>query len=298
MLVSLPDVELAEAVGPVAGVEFVVGDVPDDRAGDVEVLVAPYLTNTSAVADLHRFPRLRLVQLQSAGFDGVPELVPPGVALANAAGVHDDATAELALGLVIAALRGIDEAVRSHGTWHRMPGRRSLADSRVLVHGYGSIGRALAERLLACKAHVTGVASRRRTDDLIGEVHGPEELPGLLPQQHVVVVVLPHTPATDKVVDADYLARLADDTLVVNVGRGALLDTGAVLAEAGRLRFALDVTDPEPLPDGHPLWSAPRTLVTPHVAGGTTAMLPRMAALVRRQLEALVAGGEPAHLVN
>jgi len=102
-----------------------------------------------------------------------------------------------------------------------------------------------------------------------------------------VVVVLPLSDDTRHLVDAAFLARLSDDTLVVNVGRGPLLDTDAVLAEAGRLRFALDVTDPEPLPEGHPLWTAPGVLVTPHIAGGTTAMLPRIAALVRDQLERL-----------
>jgi phosphoglycerate dehydrogenase-like enzyme len=105
-----------------------------------------------------------------------------------------------------------------------------------------------------------------------------------------VIVVLPLTPSTRHVVDAAFLAGLSDGCLVVNVGRGPLLDTDAVIAEAGRLRFALDVTDPEPLPDGHPLWSAPSVLVTPHVAGGTTAMLPRMASLLRSQLTAYVSG--------
>ena len=116
--------------------------------------------------------------------------------------------------------------------------------------------------------------------------------------QHVVVVVLPLTDATRHVVDAAFLARLSDGALVVNVGRGPLLDTAAVIAEAGRLRFALDVTDPEPLPDGHPLWSAPGVLITPHVAGGTTAMLPRMAALLRDQLTRYVAGEPLRNLVE
>ena len=102
-----------------------------------------------------------------------------------------------------------------------------------------------------------------------------------------MVVVLPLSDATRHVVDAGFLARLHDGALVVNVGRGPLLDTDAVLVEAGRLRFALDVTEPEPLPDDHPLWTAPGVLVTPHIAGGTTAMLPRMAGLVRDQLERL-----------
>ena len=132
---------------------------------------------------------------------------------------------------------------------------RSLADSHVTVLGYGSIGRALASRLLACGAVVTAVASAPRDDDLVGRVVTAADVDWAA--QHVVVVVLPLTDATRHVVDAAFLARLSDDALVVNVGRGPLLDTAAVIAEAGRLRFALDVTDPEPLPDGHPLWSAP-----------------------------------------
>ena len=175
--------------------------------------------------------------------------------------MHDDATAELALGLTIASLRGIDVAVRETGTWRQDTRRRSLADSRVAILGYGSIGRAVAERMVACGAVVTGVASSPREDDLVGRVVTADEVDWAA--QHVVVVVLPLSEATRHVVDAAFLARLSDDALVVNVGRGPLLDTDAVLAEAGRLRFALDVTDPEPLPDGHPLWTAPGVLVTP-----------------------------------
>lgn len=298
ILVRLPDAELASAVGPLPGVEFVIGAAALTRADDVEVYVADYATGVEAIAEVGRFPKLRLVQLQSAGYDGFLERLPDGVALANATGVHDDATAEHALGLTLAALRGIGESVRQHGVWNRMPGRRSLADSRVLIYGYGSIGRAVADRFAACKAQLTAIASRPRPDDLLGQVHGPDRLASLLPEQHVVVVVLPLTEATHHAVDADFLARLSDDTLVVNVGRGPLLDTDAVLAEAGRLRFALDVTDPEPLPEGHPLWAAPGVLITPHVAGGTTAMLPRVASLVRAQLQAVVAGERPGNLVG
>lgn len=223
LLVRLPDAELAHAIGPVPGTEYVIGAAARQRADEVAVYVADYATGVEALAEIGAFGQLKLVQLQSAGYDGFLERLPDGVALANATGVHDDATAEHALGLTLAALRGIGESVRQHGTWRRMPGRRSLAD---------------------------------------------------------------------------FLARLSDGALVVNVGRGPLLDTDAVLAEAGRLRFALDVTDPEPLPDGHPLWSAPEVLITPHVAGGTTAMLPRVAALVRGQLEAVVAGEQPRNLVS
>lgn len=283
--------ELAEAVGPVDGVEVIVwsgdGPAPD---GVVEFWV-PHYAPRADVIDLGRqLAGLEVVQLQTAGYDGVAERLPAGVTLCNATGVHDDATAEHAVGLVLASLRGIPESVRQHGHWRSLHGRRSLADSRVLVLGYGSIGRALAERLLPMKAVVTAVASRERDDDLVGRVHGIADLPALLPAQDVVVALVPLSDATRGLLGDGAFSLLSDGALVVNVARGPVVDTDAVLKHAGRLRFALDVTDPEPLPDGHPLWDAPDVLITPHIAGGTTAMLPRIAALVRDQLRRMVAG--------
>ena len=295
LLACLPTRALADAVGELDGVELVVwagADAPP-RPDEIALLVPDYGAAPAVLGQLGAMPRLRVVQLQTAGYDGLVELVPRGVHLASGRGVHDDATAELALGLTIASLRGIDLAARERGAWRRDTGRRSLADSNVTVLGYGSIGRAIASRLLACEARVTAVASAPRPDDLVGSVVTAVDIDWAA--QHVVVVVLPLSDETRHVVDAEFLAGLSDGALVVNVGRGPLLDTSAVLAEAGRLRFALDVTDPEPLPAEHPLWTAPGVLITPHIAGGTTAMLPRIAALVRDQLVRL-RDGQP--LVN
>ena len=296
MRAALATTELAEAVGPVEGVEVTVWD-GEGRApeGDIDLWVPHYATSAEVIDRGHELGGLRWVQLQTAGYEGVAERLPDGVTLCNAAGVHDDATAEHAVGLIIASLRGIPEAVRAHGHWGRLPGRRSLADSQVLVVGYGSIGRALAERLLPMKAVVTAIASSARDDDLVGRVRATADLTELLPEQDVVVVLVPLTDATSGLVDDAFLGHLPDGALVVNIARGPVVDTDAVLRHAGRLRFALDVTDPEPLPDGHPLWEATDVLITPHIAGGTTAMLPRMSSLVRAQLERLNAG-EP--LVN
>lgn len=296
MIAAVPTEELASAVGKVDGVELKVwadGPPPDG----LEFWVPSYGAVGPQVDRAKEVPDLAVVQLQLAGYDGVSDLVGDGVTLCNARGVHDDATAEHAVGLVLSTLRGIPEAVydQQREDWQRDTSRQSLADSRVLILGHGSIGRAVAERMLAMKAVVTGVASRERDDDLLGRVRSLADLPELLPEQQVVIVLLPLVEQTRGLVGAKLLARLPDAALVVNVARGPVVDTSAVLAEAGRLRFALDVTDPEPLPRGHPLWSAPDVLITPHIAGGTTAMLPRIGRLVRDQLRRYVAG-EP--LVN
>ena len=302
LVASFPDEQWLDAVGPVDGVTSVVwapeGPVPEE---DVDVYVAPYMGGPDQVAVVAEKPSVRLVQLLSAGYDNVVPVLPEGVALANAAGVHDDSTAELAVGLALASLRGIDDAARdmTKGEWPGRRVRRSLADSRVLVVGYGSIGRAIARRLGSFEVSLTAVASRARGgDDLVERVHGIDELPGLLPDHDVVVLVVPLTDDTRHLVDDDFLSALADGSLVVNVARGPVVDTDAMLRHAGRLSFALDVTDPEPLPADHPLWSAPGVLVTPHVGGVTTAFRPRAVRLLRRQLENLVAGGEPVNVVH
>jgi phosphoglycerate dehydrogenase-like enzyme len=181
-------------------------------------------------------------------------------------------------------------AAQSRGEWKPLVLRRSLADKRVLVLGYGNIGRAVVRRLLPFEVSVTAVASRARDgDDLVDAVHGIDELPDLLPHHDVVVVIVPLTDATRGLVDAEALALLPDGAVVVNVARGPVVDTDALVAEcaSGRLRAGLDVTDPEPLPADHPLWTTPGVLITPHVGGATDAMRPRAVALVRRQVEAL-----------
>jgi phosphoglycerate dehydrogenase-like enzyme len=186
--------ELAEEVGSIDGVELLVWPQDEElpaRAEEVELVVPDYLRARRTARVLGRLPRLRAVQLQTAGYDAVLDLVPPGLDLLNARGVHDDATAELALGLTLASLRGLDVAVRETGHWRQDTTRRSLAESEVAILGYGSIGRAIAERMLACRARVTGVATSPRPDDLLGRVVTADEVDWAA--QHVVVVVLPLT---------------------------------------------------------------------------------------------------------
>ena len=297
VVVSVPDPEFAEALADLDGVDTVVWDMegPHPRGPEIRYAVMPYMTSLD-LADVTRgLDALEVVQLQSAGYEQFVARLPEGVTLCNAAGVHDASTAELALTLTLASIRDIPEFVGSQlqGRWEPLRLRASLADRRVLVVGYGRIGRAIARRFAPFEVTLTAVASRAREgDELVPRVHGIDELPDLLPDHDVVVVIVPLTAATRRLFDEALLSRMPDGALLVNVARGPVVDTDAVVAEcaSGRLRAALDVTDPEPLPQDHPLWTTRGVLVTPHVGGATDAMRPRAVALVRRQVEALLAG--------
>lgn len=300
-MISVPP-EISDLVGEVPGADIVTWDMqaPAPR-GDIEVIVVPPW-NSPRIRELADHPKLRGVVLSSAGYDHAVKFLPPGVTLSNAVGVHDTATAELALTLALAAQRDLPAFVRAQAdqTWLPQTVNRSLADARVLVVGYGGIGRAVTRRMLACEAPVTVVASRARDgDDLVDVVHGIEELDALLPWADVVVLAVPLSDQTRRLLDERRLALLPDDALVVNVGRGPLVDTDALVTEcsSGRLRAALDVTDPEPLPDGHPLWTLPTVLLSPHRGGATTAFPRRHAAYVRDQIETFVATGQLDHVV-
>ncbi|MFC4244133.1 2-hydroxyacid dehydrogenase [Gryllotalpicola reticulitermitis] len=303
IIVSLPDdrltAALAEHLPPLGDdrVTFVTWGVDGPPpVPHIDILVPPY----QGRAQWSRLDgvSIGLVQSQSIGYDGVRDALPAGLVYANASSVHETATAELALALLLASQRGIDDFVRQaeHGEWRG--GRRpALADRTVLILGYGGVGKAVEQRLAGFEvARVIRVASRARTD-ASGEVHGIDELSELLPRAEVVVIGTPLTDATRGLIGAAELALLPDDAVVVNVARGPVLDTSAVLAEAGRLRFGLDVTDPEPLPADHPLWTAPGVIISPHVGGAASAMEPRMARLLRRQIDHLLAGEPPENVV-
>lgn len=243
-----------------------------------------------------RMTRLEVIQTQTAGVEHVRPSVPEGVTLCNGRGIHDTSTAELALTLTLASLRGIPDYVRAQerAEW-AFDHRASLADKRVLIVGYGQIGEAIERRVLPFEATVTRVARSARDG-----VHAIDELPGLLPDADVVVLIVPGTQQTTGLFDAEMLARMKDGALLVNVSRGPVVDTDALLAElrSGRLLAALDVVDPEPLPADHPLWEAPGLLVSPHVGGASDAMRPRAMRLVREQLERYAAGEQLANVMT
>ncbi|MEP6649397.1 MAG: 2-hydroxyacid dehydrogenase, partial [Lapillicoccus sp.] len=270
---------------------------------EIALVVPPYIDGRMRLDLLRAMPALEVVQLLTAGYDNVSPHVPDGVTLCSGGGIHDASTAELALALILASLRGIPDFVRAQDRHEWIPTRiwPALADRRVLVVGYGKVGRAITARLLPFETTVTAVASRPRAGDgLVGAVHGIDELPALLPEHDVVVVSTPLTDATEGLVDRGFLAAMKDGALLVNMSRGKVADTDALVAEAarGRLRVALDVTDPEPVPPDHPLWTTPNILVSPHVGGASTAFRPRALALVSRQLAAYAEARPLAYVVS
>ncbi len=305
--VWLPFADLAAA-------EAVLGPLPEGLVADffladgswpasiaeVEFLVAPYIRPAEVVmARVAEMRSLRVIQLLSAGYDNFLPYLPPDVRLCNASGVHDASTAELAVALALASNRRLDHHARNMttGTWDN-DFATSLADRHVLIVGYGRIGEAIERRLAGFEVgSVARVARRARTGEV--PVHPITELLTLLPAAEVVFVVTPLTPDTEHLIGAAELAALPDGALVVNVSRGRVVDTDALVAAtaSGRIRAALDVTDPEPLPSDHPLWHTPGVLISPHVGGQSSAFYPRMHRLVHDQLVRFAAGEPLSNVV-
>lgn len=266
-----------------------------DRLGDVAFYVPRYMGPVDDLVLMADMPQLRVVQLLTAGFDAALPHLPPGVMLCNAGGVHDASTAELGVALILASLRGLDDFSRAmpEGGWLHSR-RESLADKRVLILGAGGVGTALRDRLVPFEADITMVGRSARPG-----VHSAVDLAGLLPSADIVVLALPLDDRTVHLVDAAFLSRLAEGALLVNVARGPVVDTDALVeaVAAGRVRAALDVTDPEPLPPGHPLWTLPGVVISPHVGGNTSAFLPRARRLVADQLDRFATGQPLASVI-
>ena len=276
------------------------GDALPGTVGEVAFYVLPYMKGPAVLEQAAEMTKLQVVQTLTAGYEEFLPLLPPTVTLCNAAGVHDTSTAELALALTLASGRHLDSFARNQeaGSWHPIAGR-ALADQRVLIIGYGRIGEAIERRLHGFEvASITRVARRRRPGP--PEVHSIDDLHRLLPQADVAILIAPHTAETDRMIGARELALLPDGALLVNVARGKLVDTDALVAElsTGRIRAALDVTDPEPLPADHPLWRQPGVLISPHVGGASSAFAPRADRLIAAQLSRFAAGQPLANVVR
>ena len=299
IVVLVPDSDGVEALRHVAGVSTVryrVEEPLPDAAGDAEVMVVLYGKVDRVTGIIRSLPRLRLVQTLNAGYEQWKGRIPEGVLLSNARGAHGGSSAEWAVAALLSVYRELQgfAAAQSGGRW-----RHHITDlllgKRVLVLGAGDLAVNLRRRLEPFEVDTTLVGRRARAG-----VESIDDLPRLLGDHDAVVVMLPDNEATHHIVDADFLARMRDGAVLVNVARGGLVDTEALIVELqrGRLRAALDVTDPEPLPGDHPLWRAPGVLITPHVAGATIGSDDRAWAVAAKQIALFAQGRTPENVVT
>lgn len=269
---------------------------PPAGVANVEFYVPSFFPTPASIDVMRHMKRLRVVQALTAGVDRLRPHVPAGAVLCNARGAHDASTAEWVVAAMLGAIRqfplfAVEQAA---GRWAYQP-TDQLAEKTVLIVGYGSIGAAVERRLAGFEVTVLRVARSPRPG-----VSGLSELPALLPSADVVVLLVPFTPETRGMADRAFLARMKDGALLVNAARGAVVETAALQEElaSGRLRAALDVTDPEPLPPGHPLWTLPGVFITPHVGASTPVSQRRAVRLAREQAEAYLRGDSLRNVIS
>ena len=261
----------------------------------IEFFVPKYMGGPAAISMISQMKSLKVIQSPNAGVDDLLAVLPKGVTLCNAAGVHDASTAELAVALSIASRRGFADFARNQvaGTWvhERKP---SLTDSHIAVVGFGNIGKMIASMLKPFDVTVSAFSSSGRDGSFT-----MDRFDALLPTFDVVILIVPLNPGTRHFMNATRLQAMKDGAALVNVARGPVVDTDALINElkTGRITAGLDVTDPEPLPDGHPLWSAPNVIITPHVGGDSQAFIPRGRKLVQEQAERYATGAPLLHIV-
>ncbi|HET7701830.1 MAG TPA: 2-hydroxyacid dehydrogenase [Candidatus Limnocylindrales bacterium] len=269
-----------------------VGPAPDLAEVD---LIVPFAPTRAPLLELLAGPRgrLRVIQTLSAGVDWLIGRVPEHVTVCNARGVYDAPLAEWVVGAILAMQRGLVQSrdAQARHKWDTLE-PAELSGRRVVILGLGSIGTAIADRLWPFGVEVIGVGRTARDG-----VRGLPELDEVLRDAEIVVNVLPLTRDTRGILDGRRLGLLPVGALVVNAGRGRTIDTAALVAElrTGRIRAALDVTDPEPLPPDHPLWDLANVLISPHMAGDSPESTVRSFRLAGDQVRRFAAG-EP--LIN
>ena len=261
---------------------------------EVTFYVPTYMGGRPALELTKKMPNLKILQVPNAGYDDALEFLRPGITLCNGRGIHDDSTAELAVGLTIASLRGFATFVRDQdkGEWVNK-NYDSNNDRKIGIVGFGSIGSTIARMLSGFSVEIVAFTQSGR-DNTIAITDLDKHLPSL----DVVILILPLTKESKHLFDARRLALMKDGALLVNVARGPIVDTDALVKElnSGRITAGLDVTDPEPLPKGHPLWSAKGVLISPHVGGNSSAFEKRARRLIESQLN-LLAQGKPLNNV-
>ena len=261
---------------------------------EITFYVPTYMGGRPALELTKKMPNLKILQMPNAGFDDALEFVRDGMTLCNGKSIHDDSTAELAVGLTIASLRGFPDFVRNQdkSSWVHVK-NKSINDRKIGIIGFGSIGTTIAKMLSGFAVEIIPFTQSGRDNTT-----AISDLDKYLPSLDVVILILPLTAESRNLFDARRLALMKDGALLVNVARGPIVDTDALVKElnSGRITAAVDVTDPEPLPSDHPLWRAKGVLISPHVGGNTTAFEKRARKLIESQLN-LLAEGKPLNNV-
>jgi phosphoglycerate dehydrogenase-like enzyme len=292
--------------------------ISDSLDHDVEIEVwIPDPYSTRAIKAWPHIKGVKLVLSLMAGTEWIPSRVGPHVTICNASGAHNVSTAEWTISAILAMLKyfPLYQDIQREGRWKRrfeatthfvaVTGDRrplyppvmleELTGKRVLLVGYGSIGKEIERMLEPFRVELVRIARSARTSPI---VHPVTELNTLLPHAQIVILILPHTPESHGLIGARQFALMQQGTLLVNAARGPIVDTTALVEalQSGHVRAAVDVTDPEPLPDGHPLWSCQNLLLTPHVAGSSPQFAPRSVKTAEEELRRYMAG-EPLHNV-
>ncbi len=261
---------------------------------EVTFYVPTYMGGRPALELTKKMPNLKVLQMPNAGYDDAMEFVRKGITLCNGRSIHDDSTAELAVGLTIASLRGFPDFVRNQdkSSWVHVK-NKSINDRRIGIIGFGSIGSTIAKMLSGFSVEIVPFTQSGRDNTT-----AISDLDKHLPTLDVVILILPLTAESKHLFNAKRLSLMKDGALLVNVARGPIVDTDALVKElnSGRITAAVDVTDPEPLPSDHPLWRAKGVLISPHVGGNTTAFEKRARKLIESQLN-LLAEGKPLNNV-
>jgi len=259
------------------------GIIPSEsQLEDIEFYVPCYMGGIETLEVIAKMKNLKTVHYSQAGYDDILPLIPENVILCNAAGLHDVSTSELAIGLTIASRRGFAQFMdnQKKGLWQQER-KHALADSHVGIVGYGHIGKRIASLLAMFETKVTPF-SRSGADGAVKI----SEFDNYLGDLDVIILILPLNQESRNFFNADRIKKMKDGATLINVARGAIVDTDALVVElnTGRITAGLDVTDPEPLPAGHPLWSAPNLIITPHVGGDSAAFDSRARKMVQEQL--------------
>lgn len=301
--VLLPWQDLVDRL-QIPGIEPILWHINDDPedAPTADILVTERPSDPRMRSRVSRIQGLKHVHLLSIGYEGVLEHLPEQVTLTNSKGAVEDATAEHCLALILASLRQLPLAGQQqrNRSWVRT-WTSSLHGSRVLVLGAGGVGSAIINRILPFNpASLVAYARTARTSNNGTEVRSLDQLAADLPEADVVAIALPHSEETEKLVNQSFLSQIKDGALLVNVGRGPIVDTEALMSEltSGRLHAALDVTDPEPLPKEHPLWDAPNCIITPHMAGDTGQFMSLVSQMAVDQVVGIATGQRSFNVIS